>query len=78
MHLIQLRQYLNYEIVNDKVVTAYLINLEKYVEYNVRRWMEAVGNRCKEYLKALVFTSYIANLIMSILLWKIISVEDSS
>ena len=78
MHLIQLRQYLNYEIVNDKVVTAYLINLEKYVKYNVRRWMEVIGNRCKEYLKALVLMSYIANFIMSILLWKIISVEDSS
>jgi len=32
-------------VVNDEVVTAYLINLEKYVKYRIRRWIGVIRNR---------------------------------
>jgi len=32
-------------VVDDEVVTAYLINLEKYVKYRIRRWIGVIGNR---------------------------------
>jgi len=32
-------------VVGDEVLTAYLINSEKYVKYRIRRWIRVIGNR---------------------------------